>query len=205
MPATRLKYYKKLYARLLKSTQPGRSDHKLLLGANERLGRLLSTVEERASIRVGADVDHGPVDPPASIEAAISPPPRKSSAAPGTTPSPAPSRAMSPHRSATPSPQPGALSSLPRSQREALSGPPPGRESTTGSSSSGRDSRHTEERESRGSVPTSTTSALRESTSTMSAPIVDLERRLSTERVIDIFTMTPRVGFHVPIRRANAL
>jgi hypothetical protein len=195
MPATRLKYYKKLYARLLKSTQPGRSDHKLLFGANERLGRLLSTVEERASVRVGADADHGPVDAPASAEAVISPPLRKSSAAPGATPALVPSRAMSPLRSATPSPQPSVLPSLPRSERDAPPGLLPGRESTTGSSSSGRDSRHTEGRESRGSAPTSTTSAAaRESTSTMSAPIVDLERRLSTERVIDIFTMTPRVS-----------
>jgi hypothetical protein len=206
MPATRLKYYKKLYARLLKSTQPGRSDHKLLLGANERLGRLLSTVEERAAVRVGIDVGDGVVDAPASAteEPAFSPPPRKSSAAPGSTSSPVPSvpsRARSPRRSATPSPQPSAL---PRSERDVPPLMQAERQSTAASSSSGRDSRHTEGRESRGSVPTSATSVgARESTSTLSAPIVDLERRLSTDRVIDIFTMTPRVSFHIVVHRGD--
>jgi hypothetical protein len=47
LPHGRLKYYKKLYGRLLKSTAPGRSDHKLLLGAMEKLERLLATVEGR--------------------------------------------------------------------------------------------------------------------------------------------------------------
>src|ERR1700733_11956822 len=84
MPATRLKYYKKLYARLLKSTQPGRSDHKLLLGANERLGRLLSIVEERAAVGVGVEASLSPADVSANT---VFPPPRKSSAAPGATPS----------------------------------------------------------------------------------------------------------------------
>lgn len=47
LPHGRLKYYRKLYGRLLKSTAPGRSDHRLLLGAMEKLERLLATVEER--------------------------------------------------------------------------------------------------------------------------------------------------------------
>lgn len=57
LPIVRLKYYKKLYSKLLKSTQEGRSDHALLVGANERLDALLvkcelamerSVVEEHA-------------------------------------------------------------------------------------------------------------------------------------------------------------
>lgn len=52
LPHSRLKYYKKLYGRLLKSTAPGRSDHKLLLGAMEKLERLLATVEGRSNIRL---------------------------------------------------------------------------------------------------------------------------------------------------------
>ncbi|KAJ3787602.1 hypothetical protein GGU10DRAFT_415572 [Lentinula aff. detonsa] len=46
-------YYKKLYGRLLKSTAPGRSDHKPLAGAVDSLDRLLDTLEQRESIRVG--------------------------------------------------------------------------------------------------------------------------------------------------------
>lgn len=45
LPIVRLKYYKKLYAKLLKSTQEGRSDHVLLVGANERLDALLVKCE----------------------------------------------------------------------------------------------------------------------------------------------------------------
>lgn len=52
LPHGRLKYYKKLYGRLLKSTAPGRSDHKLLVGAMEKLERLLATVEGRFNARL---------------------------------------------------------------------------------------------------------------------------------------------------------
>lgn len=45
------------------------------------------------------------------------------------------------------------------------------------------------ERSSRGSQS-------RISTQTLSMPITDLERRLSVERTLDIFTMTPKVGSH---------
>jgi hypothetical protein len=52
LPKTRLKYYKKLYGRLLKSTAPGRSDYKLLVGALETLDTLLATLESRNHILV---------------------------------------------------------------------------------------------------------------------------------------------------------
>jgi len=52
LPHGRLKYYKKLYGRLLKSTAPGRSDHKLLVGAMDKLERLLTTVEGRFDVRL---------------------------------------------------------------------------------------------------------------------------------------------------------
>lgn len=56
LPKARLKYYKKLYNRLLKSTAPGRSDHRLLVGALDTLDRLMDTLETRASIQVGQSV-----------------------------------------------------------------------------------------------------------------------------------------------------
>lgn len=52
LPHGRLRYYKKLYGRLLKSTAPGRSDHKLLVGAMEKLERLLATVEGRFNVKL---------------------------------------------------------------------------------------------------------------------------------------------------------
>jgi hypothetical protein len=60
LPQVRLKYYKKLYSRLLKSTQPGRSDHRLLVGANEKLDELLERSKRRISMSV---LDEGPVAP----------------------------------------------------------------------------------------------------------------------------------------------
>lgn len=53
LPKGRLKYYRKLYNRLLKGTTPGRSDHRLLIGALERLDGLMSTLESRENLHVG--------------------------------------------------------------------------------------------------------------------------------------------------------
>ncbi|CDW97952.1 hypothetical protein [Sporisorium scitamineum] len=47
LPHLRLKYYKRLYSRLLKSTQPGRSDHRLLVRANEKLDELVDKSKRR--------------------------------------------------------------------------------------------------------------------------------------------------------------
>lgn len=60
LPKGRLKYYRKLYGRLLKSTTPGRSDHRLLVGAVEKLDALLLTLEERSRLKVGEQVNEGP-------------------------------------------------------------------------------------------------------------------------------------------------
>lgn len=46
LPVHRIAYYKKLYTKLLKSTQPGRSDHKLLVNANDQLDRLANECRE---------------------------------------------------------------------------------------------------------------------------------------------------------------
>ncbi|KAG9098547.1 hypothetical protein FS749_003588 [Ceratobasidium sp. UAMH 11750] len=57
-PTKRLHYYKKLYSRLLKTTSPGRSDHRLLVGANEKLDRLIATCEENRNRQIGDPSDH---------------------------------------------------------------------------------------------------------------------------------------------------
>lgn len=46
LPVHRIRYYKKLYAKLLRSTQEGRSDHALLVTANEKLAKLEQLAEE---------------------------------------------------------------------------------------------------------------------------------------------------------------
>jgi len=50
LPHGRLKYYKGLYERLLKSTAPAHTDYKMLVGSIERLERLLAVVERRFNV-----------------------------------------------------------------------------------------------------------------------------------------------------------
>ena len=63
LPKLRLKYYKKLYSRLLKSTVPGRSDYNLLLGALDKLDRLLETLEMQEQLKVGSSLQPPPDAP----------------------------------------------------------------------------------------------------------------------------------------------
>ncbi|KAF8332387.1 uncharacterized protein EI90DRAFT_3055471 [Cantharellus anzutake] len=180
-PANRMKYYKKLYSRLLKSTQPGRSDHTMLLNANERLVQLLERLSSRTSLIVGSE-NEAPLPPP--------PPPHdipQLDSLNHASPAHTPERVMSPD---VISPVNPILSgTLPNGVSYSERG------STPGSSSSGRMSREAGGRDSQLSAKMSHMSAppsARASTSTLTSPIIDLERRLSTDRVIDIFTMTPK-------------
>lgn len=54
LPKGRLKYFKKLYGRLLKGAQPGRSDFKLLASAAETLDRLLGILDARSNVMAGS-------------------------------------------------------------------------------------------------------------------------------------------------------
>jgi len=60
LPYSRLRYYRKLYARLLRSTKEGRSDHRLLVVANQRLDGLVSQTESRLEMDVNEEqsTDH---------------------------------------------------------------------------------------------------------------------------------------------------
>ncbi|KAJ7254028.1 hypothetical protein B0H12DRAFT_1017352 [Mycena haematopus] len=166
LPKARLKYYRKLYSRLLKSTTPGRSDHRLLVGALDRLDKLLDTLETREQIKVGV-----PRGPP---ELTVLQPEEE------------------PVTEAKPQSERG-FSISPRSTLNGVMRPgdsevPGGSETSSvrGSSlSSG-------ERLSRETASTSI-SRVSSSSTTMSMPISDLERRLSTQRTLDIFTMRPKV------------
>ncbi|KAJ6519909.1 hypothetical protein C8R45DRAFT_808827 [Mycena sanguinolenta] len=167
LPKARLKYYRKLYSRLLKSTTPGRSDHRLLVGALDKLDKLLDTLETREQIKVGA-----PQGPPEL-------------------------NVLQPAEEPKPESRPQSERGFSISPRSTLNGatvrlvdsePPGGSETSSvrGSSlSSG-------ERLSRETASTSI-SRVSSSSTTMSMPITDLERRLSTQRTLDIFTMRPKV------------
>ncbi|KAI0936527.1 hypothetical protein AcV5_004640 [Taiwanofungus camphoratus] len=159
LPKGRLKYYRKLYTRLLKSTTPGRSDHRLLTGALEKLDRLLATLDGRATVQVGASQTATQVEaqkPPVETvdEVVIDMRSRDSTS---------------------------------QSQRrigDEMSPPQRTSDSARGSGSMSSGDRQSEE--------TAPTSEGRVSTSTLSMPITDLERRLSMDRTLDIFTMNPK-------------
>ena len=67
LPKGRLRYYRKLYSRLLKSTSPGRSDHRLLTAALEKLDSLVSTLDERVHRKVWGDMQPPMVAEPESV------------------------------------------------------------------------------------------------------------------------------------------
>jgi hypothetical protein len=60
LPYTRLRYYRKLYARLLRSTKEGRSDHRLLVVANQRLDGLVYQSESRLEMDVADEEQDSP-------------------------------------------------------------------------------------------------------------------------------------------------
>ncbi|CAL1695493.1 unnamed protein product [Somion occarium] len=154
LPKDRLKYYKKLYSRLLKSTQPGRSDHRLLTGALDKLDGLLSTVDQRSNLKIGDNFGAPPptLAPTTEDEVVIDMRSRNSNGLP---------------------------------PKNFMVGPPSNRDSdSTGAGSVSSRGRMSQE--------TAPTSEDRGSTATLGMPITDLERRLSTERTLDIFTMKPK-------------
>lgn len=59
LPYARLRYYRKLYARLLKSTQEGRNDHRMLATASQRLETLVADVEARLECDVSEEDNPG--------------------------------------------------------------------------------------------------------------------------------------------------
>ncbi|KAI0800876.1 hypothetical protein C8Q74DRAFT_1364547 [Fomes fomentarius] len=159
LPKGRIKYYKKLYSRLLKSTTPGRSDHRMLSGAIEKLDKLLATLDQRANVQVGGSNPKEEAPPPpfeTEDEVVIDMRTRQS----------------------TLEPQPRAQASMSPSPSQRAS------DSTRASGSLSSSGRRSED--------TAPTTDSRTSTSTLSMPVNDLERRLSTERTLDIFSMKPK-------------
>ncbi|KAH8102432.1 hypothetical protein BXZ70DRAFT_1006358 [Cristinia sonorae] len=162
LPKERLKYYRKLYSRLLKSTTPGRSDHRLLTGALEKLDSLLATLDQRATLYVGSSSQ------PPSISSLPAPPP--------PPPPAAEDEVVIDMRTRDSNGNALKGSFIPpiASHRES--------DSTAGSGSftSGL------------SQDTSPTSEERGPISKRPTTIAELESRMSSERTLDIFTMKPK-------------
>ncbi|KAH9486848.1 hypothetical protein JR316_0000913 [Psilocybe cubensis] len=153
LPKARLKYYLKLYNRLLKNT-----DNRLLIGAVETLNHLMDILDSRTSVKVGEQGSDAPAIPALETEDEI----------------------VIDMRNHTLSPSAPAKPPLRLADNDTNTG---------SETSSNRGSASGGERSSRESQATSTSRA---STQTLSLPITDLERRLSTERTLDIFTMTSK-------------
>ena len=213
LPHIRLKYYKKLYSRLLKSTQPGRSDHRLLVGANEKLDDLLEKSKSRLSVSVIDEVagresqDSSLTEsnttsetiPRDRVSSATSASDGMGSLSPASQPfvvgkslrSPQASPSHQPfhHAGSRAPPQLDPLPDLrPDSQLQPESPPrpaPPRQNSSTPVPS-----------EDAASMTTSMDS--KSKTNSLSSPIEDLERRLDTSRTLDIFTMKPKVCLSFP-------
>ncbi|KAF9473120.1 hypothetical protein BDN70DRAFT_412046 [Pholiota conissans] len=153
LPKLRLKYYRKLYNRLLKNT-----DNRLLVGAVETINDLMDTLESRSLIKVGDQKS-------------------ETFAAAGLQPEDEIVIDMQNQKSSPPMPTPKALR---LAENDAK---------TDSETSSNHGSISAGERLSRESEATSLSRA---STQTLAMPISDLERRLATDRTLDIFTMTPK-------------
>ncbi|KAI0778579.1 hypothetical protein BD413DRAFT_601314 [Trametes elegans] len=158
LPKGRIKYYKKLYNRLLKSTTPGRSDHRLLSGALDKFDKLLATLDSRMHMRVGGDTPAAEEPAPIETEDEVVIDMRARQSTLGT--------------------QPREPSTISASQSQRAS------DSTRASDSLSSSGRRSED--------TAPTTDSRTSTSTLNMPLTDLERRLSTERTLDIFSMKPK-------------
>ncbi|GAA5999679.1 hypothetical protein JCM10207_005866 [Rhodosporidiobolus poonsookiae] len=182
LPLHRIKYYQRLYAKLLRSTQEGRSDHALLVSANEKLARLDALCDEGTQRSVVPPEERAGAGAPARR----APPPRldldlaNGAAANGA------GRAVAP----TGQEQVERLSA--ESERNS------GGESAGGSAGSPTSSSY------RSSGATGTSTANTSATNGGSpnpnkervplAPVCveDLERRLNTDKTLDIFTLQPR-------------
>ena len=196
LPFERLRYYKKLYAKLLRSTQPGRSDHRLLIGANDKLDHLLALADAAASRRAGEEDVATSETVATPVRASAAPPSARTSVERTTLPDPVelPPLPLSPNLasgafSGTSTPDlRSSMSSAPSlphviaPPRTLSVSPKPrpveafAREASDGGSSIGPE---------RTGTPPAGGGA--------SPEALELERRLDTARTLDIFTMKPKV------------
>lgn len=163
LPKGRLLYYRKLYNRLLKSTTPGRSDHRLLTGALEKLDDLLETLEGRSQVKVG----HSPSASSSALPPVASEMRNEPIASPATSP----------------------LTEFDGTHNQLLSGQFGGGNASAPTSVRGSGSSSGE----RFSRETGMTSISRDSTAPMPTSIANLEKRLATDTTLDIFTMEPKL------------
>ncbi|KAH8120387.1 hypothetical protein DFH11DRAFT_59126 [Phellopilus nigrolimitatus] len=169
LPRARIKYYQKLYGRLLKSSAPGKSTDKKLIGAVGRLEKLLTILDERSivslpnSSQVIESTDEIVIDTRESNEETLKPRVEHDG-------------------------EPRSVKAIERTRSEETVRHQEERDVRTSVESSARGS-SLSSGSSRDTVPTSEG---RSSAGALSISMLDLERRLATDRCRDLFTMNPR-------------
>ncbi|THH10162.1 hypothetical protein EW145_g1527 [Phellinidium pouzarii] len=168
LPRIRIKYYQKLYGRLLKSSAPGKSTDKKLVEAVGKLERLLAIVEERSSIPLP-----GPLQVIESTDEVV-----------------IDTREIDKERQRQDQNEPPETSANGRILSKETIWHQEEQPIRTSVESSTRGS--TLSSGQRSSRDTALTSEGRSSVSSLSMSMSDLERRLATSRCRDLFTMNPR-------------
>ncbi|KAK4048281.1 hypothetical protein OIO90_005900 [Microbotryomycetes sp. JL221] len=210
LPRTRLQYYKKLYTKLLKSTQPGRSDHKILVDANLEIDRLLKSCEQGQTRTVSSEVAsdnlvkglngdnvNGSTTLPLFASKRTRDAGTTSPVEAITTTSTRPDGFTHAHGVSSQS-SADTIKKSTSNQREAVVVHPPQSpldERNSGESARGDSSASSLRSSSATGASTANTSAMTHSVvkgSMVPFRIEELERRLSTDGVLDIFTMTPK-------------
>lgn len=186
LPYARIRYYRKLYARLLKSTREGRSDHRLLVVANQRLESLVAEVESRLEADVGEDDAPGPSLP--NTNGILS---REPSWQVNERVSRTSSAMDSSLESHTKWVDPSGLAGLTEISLSPFSSRVEDPRSSSGSAATS----HNQSPQKRPTVkvPSMTSSSISPPT-TATAPLSDLEMRIDPERALDLFTMFPKVS-----------
>ncbi|GAA5878322.1 hypothetical protein JCM3774_001986 [Rhodotorula dairenensis] len=223
LPLYRIQYYQRLYAKLLRSTQEGRSDHALLVSANEKLAQLEVLCEEgkRRSVvppsqptepdRPGQEVESAerpvvaargeershlgseavPDPPPRDEKPAVPPPPLEQEHKRRSPPRlqldmPASRPATSDSESSRSRPGAGAGAAPQRTSNDSATFDSPlSSESLRSSGATGISTANTSTIQSFSPTPP-------DGLAEKPLRIEDLERRLNTDRTLDIFTMQPR-------------
>jgi hypothetical protein len=164
LPYARLRYYRKLYTRLLQSTSEGRSDHRMLHDASRRLEALVTDIEARLECDVSEeDAPPGGKPLPTPVDA-----PREPSS---TTASAAAEQQRSTSRSDSSVETQSVLSAF--------------KVDSTRSSATSAATSVTQSPGGKEGTPVQTSDT---------PPITDLELRINPERAIDLFNMQPRVS-----------
>lgn len=182
LPLARLRFYKKLYGRLLRSTQPGRSDHELLASANQKLDILVERAQQckttAPSLRPGPPTGtpslvHAGGPPPSYETLHQAPPPAPAQRAPipppvARPPGPAAPMMGAPARNAPMSPSARKMPGRPPEQRVA--GLAPGMQHIGGPSV----------------IPISITQSIERQS------LAQLQDRIDSTKTVDIFTLEPK-------------